>query len=198
MRLSDDRSVSPLVVMLTKLRFLVCAWHKCRYECKQMDPKEPLQVDGTYFKKVKASECECVWSSEVCMCVRRYYLAHCVNVRIFVEVIQCPAIKTLALGMRDFSFTCIFTRTFTRLSEKSQMRICQSLGGRPRTLMVFRHVKRGYVMQSERIRHTKSTVITGHVKILNTVIYFTNFDKSFGVTNTLSPLIILSLRVFFS
>lgn len=48
-------------------------------------------------------------------------------------------------------------------------------------------------MQLERIHHTKNT---GHVKILNTVIYFTNFDKSFGITNTLSPLIILSLCVF--
>lgn len=57
------------------------------------------------------------------MCAMRYYLVHCVNVRIFVEVIQCPAIKTLVLGMHDFSFTCIFTRTFTRLLEKSQMLI---------------------------------------------------------------------------
>lgn len=67
------------------------------------------------------------------VCARRYYLVHCVNVRIFVKVIPCPAIKTLALGMRDFSFTCIFTRTFTTLSEKSQMLICQSLGGRSRS-----------------------------------------------------------------
>lgn len=29
----------------------------------------------------------------------------------------------------------------------------------------------------------KNTVRLGHVKILNTIIYFTNFDKSFGVTN---------------
>lgn len=41
-----------------------------------------------------------------------------------------------------------------------------------------------------------STVITGPVKILNTVIYFTNFDKSFGITNTLSPQIILSSFFF--
>lgn len=47
-------------------------------------------------------------------------------------------------------------------------------------------------MLQETRPHPISTVITGPVKILNTVIYFTNFDKSFGITNTLSPQIILS------
>lgn len=41
-----------------------------------------------------------------------------------------------------------------------------------------------------------SIAIIGHVKILNTVIYFTNFDKSFGITNTVSLQIILSSHFF--
>lgn len=38
----------------------------------------------------------------------------------------------------------------------------------------------------------EASVISGYDKILNTVIYFTNFNKSFGITNTVSSDYILS------
>lgn len=44
----------------------------------------------------------------------------------------------------------------------------------------------------EEIKHFE---IIKNIKILNNVIYFTNSDKSFGITNTVSPYIELT---FFS
>lgn len=42
----------------------------------------------------------------------------------------------------------------------------------------------------------EASVIGGYDKTLNTVIYFTNFDRSFGITNTVSSDYILSSFFF--
>lgn len=67
MGLSDGPLVSPLVLM-KKLRSLVCVWHQLRNECKQMDLKRASR------EKRLLQESECVrvylfkWMSE-CQCV---------------------------------------------------------------------------------------------------------------------------------
>lgn len=100
----------------------------------------------------------------------------------------CTAIKKNAKHLQHGPF---FTRAFTSHFEKFQMlKLCWLKDDRGRELNGFQMLLKNCspIMHfghdsSSGTQQKKNTVRLGHVKILNTIIYFTNFDKSFGVTN---------------
>lgn len=66
----------------------------------------------------------------------------------------------------------------------------------PQLSGIFRPSPANHLDFRSNVFTNEAFVIGGYDKILNTVIYFTNFDKSFGITNTVSSDYILSSFFF--
>lgn len=62
----------------------------------------------------------------------------------------------------------------------------------PQLSGIFRTSPANHLDFQSNVFTNEAVLIGGYDKILNTVIYFTNFDKSFGITNTVSSDYILS------